>query len=172
MSILGVIATFIWQHLGSILISCLLLHFVGNYLTPGVRSVPGPFWARFTNLWRFIDVARGEAQVTLLKLHRKHGPYVRLGPNVVSVNDLNMLKHIYGVNKGYKKVVPLILLFQSLSAHSPDSQMRTDQILRGSAAAGPWKAYPDTVHHLGRGFPCQDQATNFIVLLNEWPSRV
>lgn len=49
-------------------------------------------------------MANGRAEVTLYNLHQKHGDYVRLGPNVVSVRNLDALKTIYGINKGYQKV--------------------------------------------------------------------
>lgn len=92
------------SHLPIILFTVTLIHFARNYLTPGVSSIPGPYLAKITNIWRFIDVAKGHTEVTLHKLHQKHGDYVRLGPNVVSVQNLDALKIIYGINKGYQKV--------------------------------------------------------------------
>ncbi|CAG7935807.1 unnamed protein product [Penicillium nalgiovense] len=93
----------IWSHLPAILVTLALFHFTRNYLKPGVASIPGPLLAKITNLWRFIDVANGRAEVTLHNLHQKHGDYVRLGPDVVSVRNLDALKTIYGINKGYEK---------------------------------------------------------------------
>ncbi|KAJ5506124.1 Cytochrome P450 [Penicillium expansum] len=92
-----------WSHLPAILVTLALFHFTRNYLKPGVASIPGPLLAKITNLWRFIDVANGHAEVTLYNLHQKHGDYVRIGPNVVSVRNLDALKTIYGINKGYQK---------------------------------------------------------------------
>ncbi|KAJ5590692.1 hypothetical protein N7450_004664 [Penicillium hetheringtonii] len=94
---------FIGQNIASILLLCTLFHLTHNYLTPGVSAIPGPFLAKLTNIWRFVDVSKGQAQVTLLKLHRKYGDYVRLGPNVVSIRDLDVIKTIYGINRGYEK---------------------------------------------------------------------
>ncbi|KAJ5375210.1 hypothetical protein N7517_007216 [Penicillium concentricum] len=93
----------LWSHLPAILVSLALFHFTRNYLRAGAGSIPGPLLAKITNLWRFIDVANGRAEVTLYSLHQKHGDYVRLGPNVVSVRNLDALKTIYGINKGYQK---------------------------------------------------------------------
>ncbi|CAP98183.1 Pc22g08950 [Penicillium rubens Wisconsin 54-1255] len=93
----------VWSNLPAILVTLALFHFTRNYLKPGVTSIPGPLLAKITNLWRFIDVANGRAEVTLHNLHQKHGDYVRLGPNVVSVRNLDALKTIYGINKGYEK---------------------------------------------------------------------
>src|SRR4051812_34837247 len=104
MAVLEDLGAFAMLHLRSILLLCVAIHFLSNYWSAGARSIPGPFWAKLTNLWRFIDAARGQSQFTLLKLHRKHGQYVRLGPRVVSVNRIDTLKQIYGINKGYTKV--------------------------------------------------------------------
>jgi hypothetical protein len=104
MAVISDSVTFLSQHLPAILVLTTILYFTRNYLTPGTSSIPGPFLAKFSNIWRFIDVAKGRAEVTLYKLHQKHGDYVRLGPNVVSVRNLDALKVIYGINKGYQKV--------------------------------------------------------------------
>lgn len=99
-SILGLASE---QVLGLTIVA-LLVYLARNYFTPGVVSIPGPFAAKFSNLWRFVDVARGRPDITLHKLHQKYGDYVRLGPNVVSVRNPDVLKTIYGINKGFRKV--------------------------------------------------------------------
>lgn len=104
MAVISESISFVSQHVGGVLLLLAALYLASNYLTPGVFTVPGPLVAKFTNLWRFLDVANGHAEATLYKLHQKHGDYVRLGPNVVSVRDLDALKVIYGINKGYRKV--------------------------------------------------------------------
>lgn len=104
MAVISDSATLIAQHWPAILVLLVVGHLTRNYLTPGASSIPGPFWAKFSNLWRFIDVANGHAEATLHKLHLKHGDYVRLGPNVVSVRNLDALKTIYGIKQGYQKV--------------------------------------------------------------------
>ncbi|KAJ6057061.1 uncharacterized protein N7446_007961, partial [Penicillium canescens] len=103
MAVISDSLTFLSEHLPAILVLTTILYLTKNYFTPGASSIPGPFLAKFSNIWRFIDVAKGRAEVTLHKLHQKHGDYVRLGPNVVSVRDLDALKIIYGINKGYQK---------------------------------------------------------------------
>jgi hypothetical protein len=104
MAVISEPISFASQHVGGILLLLGALYLASNYLSLGVCSVPGPFLAKFSNLWRFIDVANGHAEATLYELHQKHGDYVRLGPKVVSVRDLDALKMIYGINKGYRKV--------------------------------------------------------------------
>lgn len=94
------------HHAPVIILLVVVVHLTRNYLTPKVSTVPGPFLARLSNLWRFINVANGHAEVTLYKLYQKYGDYVRLRPNVVSVRHLEAIKTIYGINTGYQKVIP------------------------------------------------------------------
>ncbi|KAH7112985.1 cytochrome P450 [Dactylonectria estremocensis] len=103
MAIISETTSLVWQHLLVILTVLVVFHFVRNYFNPGVSDLPSPFWAKISNVWRFIDVARGRAQETHLRLHEKYGPYVRLGSNLVSVCNLDVLKSVYGVNQGYTK---------------------------------------------------------------------
>ncbi|KAJ6163409.1 hypothetical protein N7497_003388 [Penicillium chrysogenum] len=117
----------VWSNLPAILVTLALFHFTRNYLKPGVTSIPGPLLAKITNLWRFIDVANGRAEVTLHNLHQKHGDYVRLGPNVVSVRNLDALKTIYGINKGYEKVSPSCKKLIGLSANIPKTHFYSVQ---------------------------------------------
>lgn len=104
MAIISDLMAFSAQHIFIVVLPIIIYYFTRNYLTPGVCAVPGPFLAKISNIWRFFDVANGSAEVTLYKLHRRHRDYVRLGPNVVSVWNLDALKIIYGINRGYKKV--------------------------------------------------------------------
>ncbi|KAI2824446.1 hypothetical protein CBS147343_2314 [Aspergillus niger] len=103
MGLLTTTLTYLSQHIPSILFTILIIHLARNYFKPGLSRIPGPFFAKITNLWRFVDVARGRAEVTHYQLHQKHGEYVRLGPNVVSVWNVEALKVIYGITRGYKK---------------------------------------------------------------------
>jgi hypothetical protein len=122
---------FIGQNITSIILLVFILHFTRNYLTSGVSAIPGPLLAKISNIWRFVDVAKGHAEVTLLKLHRKYGDYVRLGPNVVSVRDLDAVKIIYGINQGYKKVGGIVRFSCLTSKFS-----LPDRLLQSPAAIG------------------------------------
>ena len=128
MAILSDLVAFLIQHIPSILLLGVVAHLTHNYYTPGASSVPGPFFAKLSNLWRFIDVANGHAEVTLQKLHQKYGDYVRLGPKVVSVRNLDALKTIYGINKGYNKVSQRILHIL------PSVDLETDRFLQSPTA--------------------------------------
>ena len=67
------------------------------------RDIPGPFLAKFTDLWRFLLVTGRRSQETYLKLHKKHGDLVRIGPNCISISQPDMIPVIYGIGKGYVK---------------------------------------------------------------------
>lgn len=104
MAFLFSIIGFSSEHILGLIVGGILIHLTRNYFTPGVLSVPGPFAAKLSNIWRFLDVNRGRPDITLYKLHQKYGDYVRLGPSVVSVRNPDILRTIYGINKGFRKV--------------------------------------------------------------------
>lgn len=69
-----------------------------------LRRVPGPFIAKFTELWRTSKYARGNWHNDILHLHSKYGPVVRIAPNEVSIVDKQGLTQVFGHVKGTKKV--------------------------------------------------------------------
>ncbi|PGH33081.1 hypothetical protein GX50_04063 [[Emmonsia] crescens] len=86
-----------------IVVSIFVFYTTSNYYKRGLHRFPGPFWARYTDLWRLIDVYGRRPDITHLKLHRQYGDVVRLGPNTLSFADPKAVKAIYGLNKGYTK---------------------------------------------------------------------
>jgi hypothetical protein len=100
------------QHLAEVfagplfLISCclFLLFCVIQVLLDPLRSIPGPFLARFTRLWYFYNVYKGDFEITNIKLHEKYGPIVRVAPNQYSVDDPDAAKTIYGHGTSFVKV--------------------------------------------------------------------
>ncbi|KAJ5355855.1 hypothetical protein N7517_010464 [Penicillium concentricum] len=77
--------------------------FLWNYLRSPLKSFPGPKLASFTNLWRMQDVAKGRCDITHNKLHRIHGPAVRMGPNVLSLSDPNLISLVYNTKNPWLK---------------------------------------------------------------------
>jgi hypothetical protein len=74
-----------------------------------LRSIPGPFLASVSNLYRFYDQWSQHSIRNLIELHEKHGTFVRYGPNLVSIGDPEGIAEVYGVGKGYAKVRTLQL---------------------------------------------------------------
>jgi cytochrome P450 len=68
-----------------------------------LASIPGPFTARFTGLWRTYHYFRGTWHDDVLDLHQTYGRVVRIAPNEVSVVDGETLKKLYGHGKPAKK---------------------------------------------------------------------
>ncbi|KIV88039.1 hypothetical protein PV10_08969 [Exophiala mesophila] len=76
---------------------------IRNYLLLP-NTIPGPFLARFTNLYRLLLVSLRSPHEHHLRLHRQFGPVVRLGPNNVSVSGSSKyVTQIYGIGKGFVK---------------------------------------------------------------------
>ena len=75
-----------------------------TYFYHGLNRYPGPWLAKFTNAWRVYDVSRNHHQHTLIELHKKYGPVVRTGPNVVDIADPELIPAIYGVRTHHTKV--------------------------------------------------------------------
>ncbi|EEA25175.1 hypothetical protein TMatcc_006602 [Talaromyces marneffei ATCC 18224] len=68
-----------------------------------LRHIPGPFWAKFSNLPRLLWVAGGKSHDVHIALHRKYGDIVRIGPNIVSVTDPEDIPKIYDFAGRYLK---------------------------------------------------------------------
>jgi hypothetical protein len=96
--------TFVTSHFFTIVAVLFVLDTLRVRFRPVLSSIPGPTLAAYTKLWRLHDVWKGDAHNTAIKLHRKHGNLVRIGPNHVSVGDPKEISNIYGLNKGYTKV--------------------------------------------------------------------
>ena len=87
--------------LGAVL---LVTRYVLAYLQSPLKSIPGPFLAKFSDIWRFLN-HYGQTHIeTQRKLHEQHGDIVRLGPNTVSVADASLIKTIYNTRGTYLKV--------------------------------------------------------------------
>ncbi|KAI6867230.1 benzoate 4-monooxygenase cytochrome-like protein P450 [Hortaea werneckii] len=67
------------------------------------KDVPGPVAAKFTNLWRLLTVWRRSSHDEYLKLHKRYGDLVRIGPNTISISKPDTIQQIYGIQKGYVK---------------------------------------------------------------------
>lgn len=75
---------------------------VSRRLFSPLCDVPGPFWASVTRLWNVKIIIDGDQNVQLRDLHEKHGPFVRVAPNEVSVC------HPDGVKKLFLETLPKV----------------------------------------------------------------
>jgi hypothetical protein len=70
----------------------------------GLRQIPGPFVASFSNLWKLRAVWNRNMHRENVRVHEDYGPIVRIGPNHVSVADAQSMRAIYGVQNVFHKV--------------------------------------------------------------------
>ena len=79
-------------------------------------QIPGPFFASLSHLPRLLSVAHGHAHLDAIKLHRKYGPVVRVGPNHVSFSDAEALSVVYSTSTKFEKS-NFYLPFDAKTAH-------------------------------------------------------
>jgi hypothetical protein len=98
------VLTFVKSHLVLCLVVLYALSVLYGRYRPALAGIPGPTLAKWTKLWRLYDVYKGQSHQTAISLHQRHGPLVRIAPNVISVGDPQEIKTIYGLTGGYTKV--------------------------------------------------------------------
>lgn len=81
-----------------------LIYDLLQYLLDPLRSLPGPFLARFSRLWYFFELYKGSFEETNIELHKKYGPIVRIAPHEYSVDDVDAARTIYGHGNAFIKV--------------------------------------------------------------------
>ncbi|KAJ4352017.1 uncharacterized protein N0V89_007363 [Didymosphaeria variabile] len=81
----------------------LITQYVLAYSRSPLKKIPGPFLAKFSDLWRLFNAYEKKHITTQLQLHEKYGDYVQLGPNVVSVADPSLVKTIYSTRGTFLK---------------------------------------------------------------------
>ncbi|KAL4868568.1 hypothetical protein BDV12DRAFT_95991 [Aspergillus spectabilis] len=68
-----------------------------KYLTP-IRDIPGPFLASFSRLWQVYQLWRGHTEEEVIKLHKRHGHFVHIHDNEVSVSHPDAVKQLLHTN--------------------------------------------------------------------------
>lgn len=87
----------------ALLIGCIVSYRILRALLDPLRSVPGPFAARFTRFWYRRQISSGRSRWTEIDLHRKYGPVVRLTPSQYSIDDPEAAKQLYGPQTRFTK---------------------------------------------------------------------
>lgn len=83
----------------------LVLFYLVPYLTSNteLRSIPGPFAAKFSNLWLLLQARQGKRYLSVDAAHKKYGKLLRIQPNHISVADDSAIPEIYGHGNGFLK---------------------------------------------------------------------
>ncbi|GAB1312635.1 Pisatin demethylase [Madurella fahalii] len=75
---------------------------LSHALSP-LRRYPGPFFARWTNLWRLFVVQSGDYHRRIKKLHDEYGPVIRIGPNLIDLDYPELIKTLYSTDDRWRK---------------------------------------------------------------------
>jgi hypothetical protein len=67
-----------------------------------LQHIPGPLFAKSTQICQFYSLFRGRPRVDQRRLHERYGPVVRIGPNEVSIADTSALPIIFGAKSWQK----------------------------------------------------------------------
>lgn len=87
-----------------ILLALPVIYYALPYLRNwSIQDVPGPFAAKFSNLWYMYECRRGRRYLKVYDEHQKHGKLVRLQPNHVSIADPDAIPVVYGHGTGFLK---------------------------------------------------------------------
>ncbi|KAI1355867.1 cytochrome P450 [Xylaria sp. FL0043] len=73
-----------------------------RYASP-LRSLPGPFLASCTRLWKIRSTMSENTQWEHVELHKKYGPVVRIGPNEVSFASPQVARNLLSAGKRFYK---------------------------------------------------------------------
>lgn len=92
----------------------------------GLRRVPGPFTASFSNFWKLRAVWNKNMHRQNMRVHEDYGPIVRIGPNHVSVSDPESARVIYGVQTVFRKVSLILSHDNRIRHHAHSFSLRFD----------------------------------------------
>lgn len=87
--------------LGIGIISILIRHVFYKYYR--LQHIPGPLIAKFTDIHRFLCVRSGFVHLYQAKAHRRYGPIVRFGPNMVTICDPEAIQEVFHKRIGFNK---------------------------------------------------------------------
>lgn len=95
---------YIQLHIWSIIVTIVLASLVKTRYRAGLRHIPGPLVASFSNGWKLQAVWKRNMHRENIRVHEDYGPIVRIGPNHVSLADPKSMRLIYGVQNVFRKV--------------------------------------------------------------------
>ncbi|KAK0717508.1 cytochrome protein [Lasiosphaeria miniovina] len=95
----------------------LLAYAAKSYAGSPLRRYPGPWLAKFTNLWRLYHVSRGSFHHVLVRAHEKYGPVVRIGPNVLDIDYPDLNKTVFNTKGDWKKTESVLASSAMVDGH-------------------------------------------------------
>jgi cytochrome P450 len=70
-----------------------------------LSHIPGPTLSKLTSIWLHYHAYIGDEASVIHKLHQKYGPYVRVSPNEIDLNDADGIPAIYVSKGGFPKAI-------------------------------------------------------------------
>ena len=68
-----------------------------------LKSLPGPWLSRFTNIPLKLALLSGQKAMYIHRLHQKYGPVVRVAPTEVSFADIEVQQQIHRIGTPFRK---------------------------------------------------------------------
>ncbi|EFY93357.1 cytochrome P450, putative [Metarhizium acridum CQMa 102] len=102
------------DHVPKLVGVALVVTFIYSGLSNPLSKLPGPWYSKWTDLAAKYHYYKGNKVFYVHNLHKKFGPYVRIGPNEVSVADLDATKIIYSTKETFRKTI----FYRHLTAQS------------------------------------------------------
>lgn len=104
--------------LGAVALVLSVLRLVLTAVRSPVRSIPGPWYSRFTQAVLKYHTIRGRRMYYVDDLHRKYGPIVRIAPDEAAVSGLQPTQMIHKVGSGFNKSS----FYDAITAQRRDSE--------------------------------------------------
>ncbi|KAL9564161.1 hypothetical protein ACKAV7_011668 [Fusarium commune] len=92
-----------WAPLAVLLCGLLFYTIPYFYTYRHLRKIPGPWLARFSDLWLLYICRQSKRSYTVYDLHERLGPVVRIQPNHISIVDERAINLVYGHGNGLEK---------------------------------------------------------------------
>ncbi|TID14100.1 pisatin demethylase / cytochrome P450 monooxygenase [Venturia nashicola] len=80
-----------------------ILRLIHNSSKPGVRDLPGPWLAKYTDLLRVYWAWKGDSWITFQRLKKEYGNAVRIGPNTIMLSEQGQFDKILGFKEDFVK---------------------------------------------------------------------
>ncbi|KAH6981588.1 cytochrome P450 [Ilyonectria sp. MPI-CAGE-AT-0026] len=91
------------QNIVVLIVAALCLPLIYNVFFHPVARIPGPFFAKLSDIWHAYHLSTGTRHILLHDLHKKYGPLVRIGPNTISVDTNEGLQKIFSATSPIDK---------------------------------------------------------------------
>jgi hypothetical protein len=111
----------------ALLVGSLVFYFIYQRFFHPLAAYPGPFWASITDLWQVSQFLSLNQPYYLTELHAKHGPFVRYGPDKLSITAEEAVPIIY--QKGSKSM-PKTEFYDAYGAKIPNVFGMRDENVR------------------------------------------